>query len=175
MVHLGRYSRSVRSLRSPAQKNYFQTFTTGIVGGVVTNYNLAVASSGAHPDGISIVEWPSRIKAIWVDYTGVFDVTPAAVLQAVCLLRKNPGTQFGVPSAANMTGIGNSGFAANVIFSLQGAPGTNLGGENFRFRGWLKIPPRHQVFNESDSLQWITYMGTNTHTDCLLSTYKWRQ
>lgn len=165
--------RRIRSLISPAQKNYFQTIANGVAAATVAEYEI-VRATGA-PDGIAQVDFPARVKMIYLDITMVSEsAAPVVLPEAVIIIRKNEGNLYGVPAVASLTGIGNSAFASKVFFTMQGVPGTQEGFQ-LRYRGWIRVPPRLQVFNEGDTMEIETTMTQVLRTDCILCIYKWRQ
>lgn len=171
-----RRRRNFRSLMSPAQKNVYQRFGNTVTLNVTASQDQLALATNA-PDGIQQVSYPCRIKMVYLDYTMVFESSPAFIPEVVVLMRKNPGDNLVAPTVTNCLSLGNYTGVSQVFKVWQGSPGY-YGSDNnsFRIRGWIPLPKRHQVFNESDELELFTASNSAiTATICVLCIYKWRQ
>ncbi len=159
---------SRRSNGPVAEKNYVATNASGVGTGVATVVDIAHCETLGNDDS---VDTGSVIKAVFVSASLSADVLQAADTLGV-LMAKIPGGLIGTLS--NPNGV-LSGFTQNLTFLwLRMTPRT----QNFahQFIGWVKIPPRHQIFNEEDKLVWsmsITSVG-NTYSHCSNFVYKHR-
>lgn len=169
-----RMGRSIRGLIPPAEKGGLSN--EGNIAAATTNYDVvAVADENVNVNDNS-VGIPSRIKAIYLDTTIVFNAAPAAGDKIFWGIRKNPSGSLAqiVPSVTQIYVNKQWDF---WFFLGQGKPGTAVGGVPYRIVGWFKIPRRHQIFNRGDQLE-VAIRNDSAGTVaqfCSMYLYKWRQ
>lgn len=157
--------------RSPAQKNIVQTFGSARVAG--TPFVQSFVDANNAPDGISAVSWPCTIKMFYIDLAIHTDAAPATPSEAVFVVYKNSGGALANPTAANLTALGNWAGKVYTFLSLQDSLTSSAA--RLRYVGWVRIPKRYQVFNESDTmnLAMVNLVGAWTGSHMII--YKWRQ
>ncbi len=151
-----------------AEKNYVLSNAAGIGSGIQTTVDVAHCESGAFDDS---VDTASKVKAIFVSASLAADVVTGADTMGV-LMAKIPGGLVG--NLSNPNGILNGFTQQQTFLWLRMTPRT----QNFahQFIGWVKIPPRHQIFNEDDKIVWSMSVTTpgNTYSHCSNFVYKHR-
>ncbi len=146
----------VRRSRSfnPAEKNYVLSNASGQVTGSVVSVRFA------HADGLSADESigiPGRIKAVFVSSSLAPEAIAVGSTLAVGLL-KSPGDALF--SGTNPNAILSNVTQQHMILWYRMMPTREDAA--LKFIGWVKIPKRHQIFNEGDSLRWnmsVTSVG----------------
>ena len=151
-----------------AEKNYVLYNTSAIGTGVQTTVDIAHCDNGTLDDSVQIA---SRIKAIFVS-SAVYSDTPTDADTMGVLIAKIPGGLIG--NLSNPNGALSSFTQQQTFLWLRMTPRPQATAHNFI--GWVKIPPRHQIFNEDDKLVWsisiISPSGTYSH--CSNFVYKHR-
>jgi hypothetical protein len=84
-------------------------------------------------------------------------------------LYKNPGGIYGL-TAIDPFDIESSNLVGQVLRAGQMRAGTYEAGGRYVWAGYIKIPPRHQVFNEQDALVIAFNAGANSQA-CGLCSY----
>ncbi len=150
-----------------AEKHYILSNAAGITAG--TNSDVVIADSDNGTNNNS-VKSASKVKAVFCSVSLAADTLSASDTFGV-LLCKVPGGLVGNVSSPN--GVLNS-FTQSITFMwLRMTPRTQNTAHNFI--GWVKVPPRHQVFNEGDTLLWRSNSGpTSTFSVCANFVYKSR-
>ncbi len=157
---------SKRYSGSPAEKNYLSSNGAGVTSGALTVIDIAKANNGS---GDSDVGFPCTIKACFVSASLAADTLSASDTFGV-LMAKIPG---GASGLSNPNGSLNSQTQAWTFLWLRMTPRTQNTAHNFI--GWVKIPKRHQIFNEEDKLVWAISSGpTSTYSHCSNFVYKYR-
>ena len=153
-------------LRSPAEKNYLASNGAGVTSGALTVIDIAKANNGS---GDSDVAFPATIKAVFVSASLAADTLSASDTFGV-LMAKIPG---GAGGLSNPNGPLSSTTQSWTFLWLRMTPKTQNNAHNFI--GWVKIPKRHQIFNEEDKLVWAMSSGpTSTYSHCSNFVYKYR-
>ena len=151
-----------------AEKNYVSYNTSGIGTGVQTTVDIAHCDNASLDDSIKAA---SKIKAVFVTASLFADIESDAATMGV-LMAKIPGGLIG--NLTNPNGALSSFTQQQTFLWLRMTPRTQQTAHNFI--GWVKIPPRHQIFNEDDKLVWsmsIT-VPTGTYSHCSNFVYKHR-
>ncbi len=164
-----RSSYSRRSFSGPvAEKNYVVSNASGIGTGIQTTVDIAHCETISNDDSVST---GSKIKAVFISASLAADAVTGADTMGV-LLAKIPGGLIG--NLSNPNGVLNGFTQQQTFVWLRMTPRT----QNFahQFIGWVKIPPRHQIFNEEDKLVWSMSVSTpgNTYSHCSNFVYKHR-
>ncbi len=151
----------------PAEKNYVVANGAGVTSGFLTEITVAHANNGTGDNDVKVA---SKIKAVFISASIAADTLSAADTMGV-LLAKLPGGISG--SLSNPNGVLNNFTQAQTFVWLRMTPRTQNTAHNFI--GWVRIPPRHQIFNEGDELVWAMSSGpTATYSHCSNFVYKHR-
>lgn len=156
---------------SPAQKNVTQ-WIANAVGAATANAQDFVIASGT-PDGLNDVEYPSTVKMIFLDVTLTVDAVPATPSQQTLIIWKNQGTQGTNPTHAQLVALGNWAGNSKVLFTVGNMQSNTA--NVLRYRGWVRIPRRHQIFNENDVMTIVASNAIGAWSWCGVVIYKWRQ
>ena len=158
---------SKRSSNSqPAEKNYVSTNGAGVTASFATVIDVADADNGS---GDGDIAFPSTVKAVFVSASLAADTLSAADTFGV-LMAKVPG---GASGLSNPNGPLNNQTQSWTFLWLRMTPRTQNTAHTFI--GWVKIPKRHQIFNEGDKLVWSMSSGpTSTYSHCSNFVYKYR-
>lgn len=159
------FRRRSRFLRPSREKNYVQFSAVALAAGVDTVVqNLAVASKGSF--GANNVDYPSKIKAIYLEFSIVTNLAESSARVSWAIF-KNPGQIYTIAqmSPSNLEGTNLTG---SVIRAGQMQTPPNGA---YAFAGWVQIPRRHQVFNETDTLTLVANAATAS-TACGICIYK---
>jgi len=151
---------------SPAEKNYLSSNGAGVTSGALTVIDIADATNGSGEDDVG---FPSTIKAVFVSASLAADTLSASDTFGI-LMAKIPG---GATGLSNPNGPLNNQTQSWTFLWLRMTPRTQNTAHNFI--GWVKVPKRHQIFNEGDKLVWAMSSGpTSTYSHCSNFVYKYR-
>lgn len=152
----------------PAEKNYVASDQSGISTGSEVAVTIADADNQQNDNSMSL---RSRLKAVFIS-SSISSETPDGAFQMGVMLIKVPGGLVG--NISNPNGALNDFTQQNCILWIRMSPKDAANAHNFV--GWYKIPRRHQIFNESDILQWRMSLITpgTTWSHCSNFVYKWR-
>ncbi len=161
-----------RSLQSPAEKNYVISSQDGIASGTSSNVIVANCNDGNLDQDVKI---PCRIKAVYIMSAMAAEfISTTSSLAAACLIKDVGGSSFAAlnPNAALSNVTQNQ-----MIYWYRMLNGRSADTPT-RHIGWIKIPKRHQIFNEGDLLRWVMNCSnpdTATWEHCSNFVYKYRQ
>lgn len=144
-----------RFSRPPKEKHYVQ-FDASLAAATQGSIQLAVADDGTADNS---VKFPSRIRQVYIEFA--FFGAAASINtghRVTWALVKNPG---GVYTTADIDtfNLEASNLVGQIIRAGQMRTG-NGAEQRYVFAGYIKIPRRHQVFNESDNLQLFVKGGS---------------
>ena len=133
-----------------------------------TTVDIAHCDNGTLDDSVQIA---SKIKAVFVSASVSSDIAAGPETMAI-LMAKIPGGLIG--NLSNPNGALSSFTQQQTFLWLRMAPKLPTSAHNFI--GWVKIPPRHQIFNEDDKLVWSISAATpsGTYNHCSNFVYKHR-
>jgi len=158
---------SKKSYSGPvAEKNYVLFNGAGIASGIQTTLEVADADNGLADASVKVA---SRIKAIFVSASLGVDVIGGADTFGVLMAKLPGGLQV---SLSNPNGVLNNFTQQQTFLWLRMTPRS----QNFahQFIGWVKIPPRHQIMNEADTIVWSMSAGPSAYSHCSNFVYKHR-
>ncbi len=163
--------RSFASRRSfsgpPAEKNYVVSNGAGVTAGAITILAIAESNGLAGDNDMKI---PATLKAIFVSASLAADTLSAADTMGVLIAKVGAG-QSG--SLSNPNGVLDNFTQTRTFMWLRMTPRTQNTAHNFI--GWVRVPPRFQIFNEGDQLVWSMSLGpTSTYSHCTNFVYKHR-
>ncbi len=141
----------------PVEKNYVISSQDGIASGTSANIIVAKSDGLANDNSVGI---PAIIKAVYVMSSMSQNfISTTSPLTACCLIKDIGGSQFAAlnPNAALSNVTQNQ-----MIYWFRMNNG-RLSDSQIRHIGWIKLPRRHQVFNEGDILRWVMN-GSNPDT-----------
>ncbi len=155
-----------RSMKQPGEKNYVITNAAGVPSGTVSSVIVADADDGILDDSVGV---PGTVRAIFVSASIGVGTLVAGATMAIWLGKDIGGGQF--PTMDPNTVLANVTQQQTIYWlRMQAHPTTNP----MKFVGWLKIPRRHQIFNEGDRLRWnmnVTNAGQD-YDHCTNFVYK---
>ena len=151
-----RRTRFRKMYRPPREKNYFISNSSGVATGTSTRITFAVADNGSADNSI---HFPGKIKAVYVTGACATGTLVAGATMAAILVKDVGGAQF---AALNPNGTLSNLTQQQTIFYTRMS--LHSSSNPLKFVGWIKIPRRHQIFNEGDELVWV-YQCTNVGSD----------
>ncbi len=129
-----------------------------------TNIVIAHANNGTGDNDIKL---PGTVKAVFVS-ASLYSDTATGVETMGVLMAKLPG---GSGLLSDPNGVLDAFTQQQTFLWLRMTPRTQNFGH--QFIGWVKIPPRHQIFNETDQLVWRMSMNS-VYNHCTNFVYKHR-
>jgi len=151
-----------------SEKNYVINNAAALPSGTNTNIVIAEANDGLGDNDIGV---PGRVKAIFVESAISVDTLGIGGLMAIAFVKDIGGTQF---AALNPNGVLSNQTQQQMMYYVRMSPSQS--NNPFRLYGWLKIPKRHQIFNEGDLLRQvinvITVGGSADYSHCTTHIYK---
>lgn len=141
--------RRFTSQRVPSEKNYVSTNAAGQASGAAVNIIVAQSDNGIADNSMGI---PATVKAIYVMSSMSLDsISVEGGTSAVALVKDIAGSMF---AALNPNGALSNTTQQQCIYWFRMSPGRATDSP-MRHIGWIKIPKRHQIFNEGDNLRWV--------------------
>ena len=141
--------RRFTSQRVPSEKNYVATNAAGQTSGAAVNIIIAQSDNGIADNSMGV---PAVVKAIYVMSSMSLDAISAeGGTAAVALVKDIAGSMF---SALNPNAALSNTTQQQCIYWYRMSPGRATDSPT-RHIGWIKIPKRHQIFNEGDNLRWV--------------------
>lgn len=144
-----------RFSRPPKEKHYVQ-FDASVAAATQGNILLAVADDGAAANS---VKFPSSVKQIYIEFS--FFGAAASINtghRITWAVIKNPGGKYTTASLDTFD-IEASNLVGQVIRAGQMRSG-NGAEQRYVWAGYIKIPRRHQIFNEADTLELFVKGGS---------------
>lgn len=162
--------------RLPGSKNYVPVTASGVASGVASAVD--VANAVVTPAAVVDVNYPCRIKSIYLDMSLYFTAAPVAGGRIDWLMFKSPSSSITNAVADPDTGLyAFSGNAIPYVFAAgRGNPGQegNAGTSQYRIVGRIKVPKRFQLMNQEDSIRFNAKGTGATWGMCGMFTYLWR-
>ncbi len=154
--------------RPLSEKNYLINNAAALPSGTTTSISVAVSNDGSADSSIGI---PGRVKALMIQSAIYVDTLGIGGTMALAILKDIGGLQF---LGFNPNGVLSNLAQQQMIYYIRMSP--SQANQPFKVFGWLKIPKRHQIFNEGDALVYklnvVTVGGSADYSHCTTFIYK---
>lgn len=132
-------------------------FDQSITGVTVTNVTLAVADDAGNAPS---VKFPSKIKQIYLEFALASIMASSTAGNTVrWAIFKNPA---GIYTNAQMSPLNLEATPVGQCIRAGQMRTGNFAEGRYVFAGYISIPKRHQVFNETDYLQLLVYTAVDS-------------
>lgn len=154
--------------RPISEKNYLINNAAATPSGTSINLVVVESNGGTGDNDVGI---PARVKAIFIESSISVNTLGIGGTMALAIVKDIGGTSF---AALNPNGVLSNITQQQMFYFIRMSPSQS--NNPFRLFGWLKIPKRHQIFNEGDSLRHVmnvvTVGGSADWEHCTTHIYK---
>ncbi len=161
-------ARRFRSFKPMSEKNYLINNAAALPSATTTIINVATSNDGTGDADIGI---PGKVKAVMIQSAISVDTLGIGGLMALALLKDIGGDMF---DSFNPNSVLTNTAQQQMIYYIRMSPSQS--NQPFKLFGWMKIPRRHQIFNEGDQLRYfinvITVGGSADYSHCTTFIYK---
>ncbi len=151
-----------------SEKNYLINNAASVTSGTTTEIVVADANDDINDSSIGV---PGKVKAIFIQSAVYVDTLGIGGTMALALVKDIGNTMY---TGFNPNGVISNPHQQNMIYYVRMSP--SQANQPFKLFGWLKIPRRHQIFNEGDRLKYfinvVTVGGSADYSHCTTFIYK---